>query len=55
MTSMGKGWRIERNPISLEARTRKQEDEWSREGLIPALTESRPVFDWENGFRSDSV
>ena len=45
---IGTDWLIKQNPKSLETRTREQEITWAEEGLGLALTEPRPVFDWEN-------
>ena len=45
--TIGTDWLIKRTPKRLEARTREQEETWSREGLQSGLTEPRPVFDWE--------
>lgn len=45
--TIGTDWLMKRAPKSLEARTREQEEAWSREGLQSALTEPRLVFDWE--------
>lgn len=45
--TIGTDWLIKRKQKSLEARTREQEETWSREGLQSALTdEPRPVFNW---------
>ena len=51
--SIGTYWCIDRSPLSLESRTRKQEEIWSSQGkggTAAAAKQPRPIFDWNQGF-----